>query len=90
MFIPLDHWSMHIDQFGIIDTSSISGKKYRLIIIDDTSILTLDKLLRSKDESFDVLSVFYKQIQNEKETSVLELCNKMGLLKQKINLLCFR
>jgi len=81
---------MHIDQFGIIDTSSISGKKYRLIIIDDTSILTLDKLLRSKDESFDVLSVFYKQIQNEKETSVLELCNKMGLLKQKINLLCFR
>src|ERR1044072_4071042 len=58
---------LHIDLFGSVKTSSISGKKYGLVIVDDYSRWTWVKLLRHKDESHSVIANFYKVVQNEKE-----------------------
>lgn len=48
----------HIDLFGHVGTASINGKKCGLVIVDDYSMWTWVKFLRSKDESYDVFSIF--------------------------------
>ena len=58
---------LHIDLFGPVSTASINGTKSGLVIVDDYSIWTWVKFLRTKGESYDVLSIFRIQVQTEKK-----------------------
>jgi len=53
--------------FGPVSTSSISGKKYELVIVDDYNRWTLVKFLITKDESYEVFSYFYTQVHTKEK-----------------------
>ncbi|CAJ2637412.1 unnamed protein product [Trifolium pratense] len=69
---------LHIDLFGPVNTASINGKKYGLVIVDDYSRWTWVKFLRTKDEAYDEFSIFCKQIQNEKGYTILKVRSDHG------------
>ena len=46
---------LHLDLFGPITPSSLGGKFYAFVIIDDYSRFTWTLFLRNKDESYDIL-----------------------------------
>ncbi|GJW87999.1 retrovirus-related pol polyprotein from transposon TNT 1-94 [Tanacetum coccineum] len=50
-----DHFPMRV--------ASVNGKKYILVIVDDYSLFTWVKCLRSKDEALDLIIKFLKMIQ---------------------------
>ncbi|GJX44647.1 retrovirus-related pol polyprotein from transposon TNT 1-94 [Tanacetum coccineum] len=54
---------LHMDLCGPTRIESINGKKYVLVIVDDYSIYTWTRFLRSKDETPDVLIDFLGLIQ---------------------------
>jgi len=55
---------LHIDLFGLVNTGSLYGSKYPLVIVDDYNRWTWVKFLRSKDNAYDVSSNFCTQIQS--------------------------
>ena len=55
---------LHNDLFGPVNTASLYGSKYDLVIVDDYSRWTWVKFLRSKDNAYDVFSSFCTQIQS--------------------------
>nr|GEX50697.1 integrase, catalytic region, zinc finger, CCHC-type, peptidase aspartic, catalytic [Tanacetum cinerariifolium] len=55
--------TLHMDLCGLMRVQTINGKKYILVIIDDYSRFTWVKILRSKDETPDVVIKFITQIQ---------------------------
>jgi len=69
---------LHIDLFGPVNTSSLYGSKYGLIIVDDYSRWTWVKFLRSKDNAYDVFNSFCTQIQSEKEMKILKVRSDHG------------
>ncbi|CAJ2666514.1 unnamed protein product [Trifolium pratense] len=69
---------LHIDLFGPVNTASINGKKYGLVIVDDYSRWTWVKFLRTKDEAYDEFIIFCKQIQNEKGYTILKVRSDHG------------
>nr|GEV92868.1 retrovirus-related Pol polyprotein from transposon TNT 1-94 [Tanacetum cinerariifolium] len=54
---------LHIDLCGPMCGTSINGKKYILVIVNDYSRFTWVKCLRSKDEASDFIIKFLKMIQ---------------------------
>ncbi|GKA09469.1 retrovirus-related pol polyprotein from transposon TNT 1-94 [Tanacetum coccineum] len=54
---------LHMNLCGPMRVESINGKKYILVIVDDYSRFTWVKVLRSKDESPEVIIKCLKQIQ---------------------------
>jgi len=64
---------LHIDLFGPVNTASLYGSKYELVIVDDSSRWTWVKFLRSKDNAYDVFSNFCTQIYSEKEMKILKI-----------------
>nr|GEZ24905.1 hypothetical protein [Tanacetum cinerariifolium] len=55
--------TFHMDVCGPMQVQIINGKKYILVIVDDYSRFTWVKLLRSKDETLEVVIEFLQQIQ---------------------------
>nr|GEU33668.1 integrase, catalytic region, zinc finger, CCHC-type, peptidase aspartic, catalytic [Tanacetum cinerariifolium] len=55
--------TFHMDLYGPMRVQTINGKKYILVIVDDYSRFTWVKILRSKDETPDVVIKFITQIQ---------------------------
>ncbi|GKC04844.1 retrovirus-related pol polyprotein from transposon TNT 1-94 [Tanacetum coccineum] len=55
--------TLHMDLCGPMRVQKINGKKFILVIVDDYSRFTWVKLLRSKDETPEVVIKFLKQIQ---------------------------
>ncbi|GJX29610.1 retrovirus-related pol polyprotein from transposon TNT 1-94 [Tanacetum coccineum] len=53
----------HLDLCGPMRVTSVNGKKYILVIVDDYSRFTWVKFLRSKDEAPDFIIKFLKMIQ---------------------------
>lgn len=53
---------IHIGLFVPVGTTSINGKKYELVIVDDYNGWTWVKLLRSKDELYEVFRILYTQV----------------------------
>ena len=49
---------LHIDLFGPVNTASLYGSKYGLVIVDDYNRWTWDEFLRRKDNAYDVFSNF--------------------------------
>ncbi|GJW96672.1 retrovirus-related pol polyprotein from transposon TNT 1-94 [Tanacetum coccineum] len=54
---------LHMDLCGPMRVTSVNGKKYILVIVDDYSRFTWVKCLRSKDEALDFIIKFLKMIQ---------------------------
>ncbi|GJZ77812.1 retrovirus-related pol polyprotein from transposon TNT 1-94 [Tanacetum coccineum] len=54
---------LHMDLYGPMRVSSINGKKYILVIVDDYSRFTWVKFLASKDEDPEVIIKCLKQIR---------------------------
>ena len=72
---------LHVDLFGPTGTTSVSGKRYGLVVVDDYSRWTWVMFLTHKNESFEVFFKFCKRVQNEKE-----VCITLILLFMKQNL----
>ena len=58
---------LHMDLFVPIKISSLSGKKYILVIVDDYTRYTWTFFLAQKDDTFHEFSKFCKKVQNEKK-----------------------
>nr|GEX13290.1 hypothetical protein [Tanacetum cinerariifolium] len=61
---------LHMDLCGPMRVTSINGRKYILVIIDDYSRFTWVKCLRSKDEAPDFIIKFLKMIQVRNRTLI--------------------
>ena len=86
---------LHMDLFGPNLVSSLGGKLYGLVIVDDYSRYTWVHFLFAKSDTFEVFESFINRIQNEFESEVKiiqidhgsefenkkfdELCNTLGI-----------
>jgi len=61
-----------------VNTASLYGSKYGLVIVDDYNRWTWVKFLRSKDNAYNVFSNFCTQIQYEKEMKILKVRSDHG------------
>ena len=59
-----------MDLFRTTQTLSLEGKKYGFAIVDDYSRYTWVYFLAHKHESFKVIKIFFKKVQNEKGFSI--------------------
>ncbi|PRQ24978.1 putative RNA-directed DNA polymerase [Rosa chinensis] len=64
---PLD--LMHMDLVGLVQTKSLGGKKYMLVLVDDFSRFTWVKFLCEKSDAFDNFQNLCKMISNEQYSS---------------------
>ncbi|GJR69767.1 retrovirus-related pol polyprotein from transposon TNT 1-94 [Tanacetum coccineum] len=66
---------LHMDLCGLMHVESINGKKYILVIIDDYSLFTWVRFLRSKDEASDAI------IKAQKYTRIVIECAQSVMFK---------
>jgi IS30 family transposase len=59
-------------------TSSLSGKKYILVIVDDYSRYTWALLLREKSDAFEAVQHLFKKIQIEQNCPIMRTCSDHG------------
>ena len=64
---------LHLDLFGPIRITSLGGKKYGLVIVDDFSRFTWVIFLVHKDETCEAFKVFSKRFQIEKGFYILSI-----------------
>ncbi|GKD64503.1 retrovirus-related pol polyprotein from transposon TNT 1-94 [Tanacetum coccineum] len=69
---------LHMDLCGPICITSVNGKKYILVIVDDYSRFTWVKFLRSKDEAPDFIIKFLKMIQVRLQVTVRRIRTDNG------------
>ncbi|XP_075521538.1 uncharacterized protein LOC142554748 [Primulina tabacum] len=69
---------LHMDLFGPIPVTSLGGKKYTLIVIDDFSRFTWVTFLNSKDQAADHLIKLLKRLQNEKSEAINRIKSDRG------------
>ncbi|GJR12940.1 retrovirus-related pol polyprotein from transposon TNT 1-94 [Tanacetum coccineum] len=69
---------LHMDLCGPMRIESINGKKYILVIVDDFSRYTWTLILRSKDETPEVLKEFLKMIQRKLQAQVITVQTDRG------------
>ncbi|GJY27259.1 retrovirus-related pol polyprotein from transposon TNT 1-94 [Tanacetum coccineum] len=69
---------LHMDLCGPIRVTSVNGKKYILIIVDDYSRFTWVKFLASKDEAPDYIIKFLKMIQVRLNAAVRNIRTNNG------------
>ncbi|GJU54083.1 retrovirus-related pol polyprotein from transposon TNT 1-94 [Tanacetum coccineum] len=77
---------LHMDLCGPIRVTSVNGKKYILVIVDDYSRFTWVKCLRSKDEAPAFIINFLKMIQKvgiSHETSVARSPQQNGVVERR-------
>lgn len=68
---PLD--LLHMDLVGPIQTESIGGKKYFLVVVDDYSRFTWVAFLHDKSEAFKNFHSLCNRIQTEKQSHCLDI-----------------
>ncbi|GJW50096.1 retrovirus-related pol polyprotein from transposon TNT 1-94 [Tanacetum coccineum] len=64
---------LHMDLCGPIRVTSINGKKYILVIVDDYSRYTWVYFIRTKDEAPDMIIDFVNQVQRNLKASILTI-----------------
>ncbi|GJU73077.1 retrovirus-related pol polyprotein from transposon TNT 1-94 [Tanacetum coccineum] len=69
---------LHMDLCGPMRVTSVNGKKYILVIVDDYSRFTWVKFLRSKDEAPDFIIKFLKMIQVRLKVTVRRIRTDNG------------
>jgi hypothetical protein len=60
-----------MDLMGPTQTSSLGGKKYILVIVDDYCRYTWALLLREKSDAFEAAQQLFKKIQIEKNCPII-------------------
>ena len=89
---------IHIDLFGPSRITSLNDSRYVLVVVDDFSRFTWTFFLKHKNDAFNEFSVFCKQIQIQKSTTIVtirsdhggefenelfsDFCNKHGILHE--------
>ena len=68
-----------MDLFGPTRTTSLRGNKYGLMVVDDYSRYTWVMFLAHKDEAFTIFQKFYKNVTNEKNTTILAIRSDYGI-----------
>ena len=68
-----------MDLFRPTSTTSLGGKKYDLVIVDDYSRYTWVMFLAHKDEAFTIFQKFYKKVTNKKNTTILAIRSDHGI-----------
>nr|GFA32242.1 hypothetical protein [Tanacetum cinerariifolium] len=82
---------LHMDLCGPMRVTTVNGKKYILVIVDDYSRFTWVKFLASKDEALDFIIKFLKMIQIRlnatvgisHETSVARTLQQNGVVERR-------
>ncbi|GJT72469.1 integrase, catalytic region, zinc finger, CCHC-type containing protein [Tanacetum coccineum] len=69
---------LHMDLCGPIRVTSINGKKYILVIVDDYSRFTWVYFLRTKDEAPNMIIDFVNQVQRNLKASILMIQTDNG------------
>nr|GEY03529.1 putative RNA-directed DNA polymerase [Tanacetum cinerariifolium] len=69
---------LHMDLCGLMRVTSINGKKYILVIVNDYSRYTWTVFLHSKDETLEVLKDFLTMIQKNLQASVINIRTDRG------------
>ncbi|XP_038992978.1 uncharacterized protein LOC120116622, partial [Hibiscus syriacus] len=69
---------IHVDLFGPTRTTSLGGKQYAFVLVDDYSRYTWVLFLRTKDEALEQFITFSKIIQNEKGYSITSVRSDHG------------
>ena len=69
---------LHMDLFGPTRTTSLGGKKYGLVIVDDFSRFTWVLFLTHKNEAFDAFLKFHKKVSNQKGFSIIAIRSDHG------------
>ena len=64
--------------FGPTRTTSLGGKRYNFVIIDDFLRFTWVLFLASKDEVFSVFFKFCPKVSNEKDLSIISIYSDHG------------
>ena len=79
-----------MDLLGPTRTTSLGGKRYALVIVDDFSRYTWVLFLATKDETFKVFKTFYKRITNLKDQTIVSIRSDHGseFENQKFELFC--
>ncbi|CAH9114878.1 unnamed protein product [Cuscuta europaea] len=69
---------IHMDLFGPVETPSVGGKKYTLVMVDDYSRYTWTVFLSKKNETLQKLPSLLKQLQTEKNLKVKTIRSDRG------------
>ena len=69
---------MHLDLFGPTRTTSLRGKKYDLVVVDDFSRFTSVSFLAYKDATFSSFIKLLNRIMNEKNTTIVLIRSDHG------------
>ncbi|GKA16256.1 retrovirus-related pol polyprotein from transposon TNT 1-94 [Tanacetum coccineum] len=69
---------LHMDLCGPMRVASINGKKYILVIVDDSSRYTGVYFLRTKDEALDMIIDFVNQVQRNLKAQILTIQTDNG------------
>jgi hypothetical protein len=79
-----------MDLFGLISTTSLSGKLYAFVIVDDYSRFTWVLFVAHKNEAHEVFDKFCRRVQNEKGYVINKVRNDRGkeFYNQDIELFC--
>jgi hypothetical protein len=69
---------LHIDLFGPVKTTSLGGKNYGFVIVDDFSRYTWVLFLKHKDDSLEAFKTFCLKVQNEKSINIISIRSDHG------------
>ena len=69
---------LHLDLFRPTRTTSLGGRKYVLIVVDDFSRFTWVLFLTHKDKAFSSFIKLLKRIMNKKSTTIVSIRSDHG------------
>ena len=69
---------IHIYLFGPSRVASLNGSRYAFVLVDDYSRFTWVIFLKHKNDAFNEFSIFCKEIQNQKSTSIISIRSDHG------------
>ncbi|MBW0525433.1 hypothetical protein O181_065148 [Austropuccinia psidii MF-1] len=70
--------SIHIDVVGPITPPSISGFRYLLRIVDQSTFFKIIKFLKRKSESFDQFTIVINYMENQQDKKIKKLTSDRG------------
>ena len=73
---PLEH--IHMDLFGPTRSASLSGKKYRYVLVDDFSRFTWVFFLTHKNEAFNEFQIFFTKMEQEGKYAISNIQSDHG------------
>ena len=69
---------IHIDLFGSTRSTSLSGKKYGYVLVDDFSRFTWVFFLTHKNEAFNKFQIFFRKIEQDGKYAISNIQSDHG------------